>query len=1182
MAEFEDMPPLISDEDEPDLISDSDDENGNQQEWDQGDSGDESDEEEQNSEDEEEMHSQRKPTIDSWMKAIPDYNPKSRRLNCYSFANPKTKTGIKLDTKKYKCTFAEIHPTISKDDLENALVVIFDLYFRVKMKTSRQQFSASYDDNLISLVKEVFAIEPPIWFLWNVCDEFLSTRLQSEIGTPASGVIHFYKAKAAYYLYGTLPTETFYRRLGNSIGDQATKFELEFLKGYIMGQHGNPQEGANVLERVYDTLFHTQPSGNRSVWNRDFIVTTAIEYFKLAGAAYMRDEKFREATDCYIRCNKLKPGSAETEAKIVQTAQDKVLEELESDQSKKNQQQQQKSSKKKKPKKKKDKAKAAPAAEKEEDEEPAVEEPAVPVDEEPDVEEETDFPLDEYRYTQAEVLNKIFSFEATPSCLNFYTGPADAGDQMESHQFTWALSIEEYLPQYIYTNSKVTDNQVELEKNAQKICFFSNRVLEIMAKEKSKNWRESTDLFETLVDRVITIVSIEPPVFAFYEDARRDMMHILQFSKNLLNQLPSSVFVTGLRLLLIGSLITPNDNFDIEWALMYKFFTDKEGVKGGMNAARGENLYLQALKRMSEGLLNEETINLMLGLLKYLNEQLKIQSKKDKSLILKKSVNEIWRLEVLRDNIVLCYNDLAQTALSEENYGQAVGYYEKSLNMKDNENAKEGMVMAQHNIAGTVPTPAAAQPPTPAQVETNQTNLNFVAAASKNSQKPKKQKNTQQKDDFPVGSKPAAKNTKVTAAPAASNSLTSSGKKLAASQEIPDEDFATYGKLGIIQIAPSKILGFGSHGNKVFRGKYDGRPAAIKRMDKGLFGLMEREMDVLLHLSEQQAHPHVIRYFGKDSDIEFIYLAMELGDSTLREFLDEDVKQEKSLLITPQGFPLEQAMTLIMQLLQGVGFLHSLDIVHNDLRLDNILLKNGAVKIADMGLAKQLDDGMFSLTNKPGGIWYAKEVLNPVGKKTKAVDVFTLGIVLFKILTRGRSHPFVGSFEAEIQSSILGNRYDLSAIVHLPDAKHLIEHMINEDYTKRPTCDSVLGHPFFWGPAQKMDYLSNVLLASRTNRNLTSELGKIKDFNNWQSKVNQDVLKDMIEKSKYQGTLISLLTFIRNLREHLHQRPAGIQRVFLGNSTATDPEKVKMSIGRYFFNMFPTLVMEVFKTHPTT
>jgi eukaryotic-like serine/threonine-protein kinase len=166
-------------------------------------------------------------------------------------------------------------------------------------------------------------------------------------------------------------------------------------------------------------------------------------------------------------------------------------------------------------------------------------------------------------------------------------------------------------------------------------------------------------------------------------------------------------------------------------------------------------------------------------------------------------------------------------------------------------------------------------------------------------------------------------------------------------------------------------------------------------------------------------HPNVVGVHtcGFERGVHFLVM----------EYVDGDTL---STMVQEQGrLPWEKAARLILQVARGLEYAHSQGIVHRDIKPANILVTNdGVAKLADLGLAKQLDDER-SITGDNGmgltmqGValgspaYMPPEQIRSAKDVTPQSDLYALGASLYQLITGVLAYD--GRSAAEVMTRVL-------------------------------------------------------------------------------------------------------------------------------------------------------------------
>jgi len=148
-------------------------------------------------------------------------------------------------------------------------------------------------------------------------------------------------------------------------------------------------------------------------------------------------------------------------------------------------------------------------------------------------------------------------------------------------------------------------------------------------------------------------------------------------------------------------------------------------------------------------------------------------------------------------------------------------------------------------------------------------------------------------------------------------------------------------------------------------------------------------------------HPNVVSVFDVEHDGDTYYYAMEL----MHDGSCEDWLRQNGVM------PVERALQVIADAAAGLAYAESLNIVHRDIKPDNLMLdQHGAIKIADLGLASQSSDKSEERAIGTPHFMAPEQVLNK--ELDHRTDLYALGCTFYRLVT-GKT-PFRGQTVKEI------------------------------------------------------------------------------------------------------------------------------------------------------------------------
>jgi len=266
-------------------------------------------------------------------------------------------------------------------------------------------------------------------------------------------------------------------------------------------------------------------------------------------------------------------------------------------------------------------------------------------------------------------------------------------------------------------------------------------------------------------------------------------------------------------------------------------------------------------------------------------------------------------------------------------------------------------------------------------------------------------------------------------------------------QKFENDPFYEYSK--------EKLIGKGAYG-EVYLVKHNitGAIRAMKIIDKNNEEeeLTDEEILNEINILKKIDHPNIVKLFEFYSNKSKYYLILEFCEGgNLNQFLNENKLSEFHVIY------------IMFQILSAMNYCHNMNILHRDLKPDNILIKKSEfdlcrVKICDFGTSHIFKKGEKQKEAIGTLNFMAPEVLKE--KYNQKCDLWSCGVVMYILLT-GRN-PFVGRDDVEVIRKILSNSYDKNLIKKYNKCTiDLLSKLLEINPKKRLDAEQALNHKIF-------------------------------------------------------------------------------------------------------------------------
>ncbi|KAJ8760085.1 hypothetical protein K2173_010941 [Erythroxylum novogranatense] len=268
------------------------------------------------------------------------------------------------------------------------------------------------------------------------------------------------------------------------------------------------------------------------------------------------------------------------------------------------------------------------------------------------------------------------------------------------------------------------------------------------------------------------------------------------------------------------------------------------------------------------------------------------------------------------------------------------------------------------------------------------------------------------------------------------------------------------GRKMINEYVKERKISRGSYGKvALYRSISSGTPYAIKAVCKSRLSKLRisstesamtnvlREVSILKTLE----HENVVNLIEviDDQRSDYLYMVLEyVGGSPISSIFETKPRIDDTT-----------ARRYFRDVVAGLVYLHSHNIVHGDIKPENLLLTtSGRVKIGDFSVSHTFENGKDELWQCPGTpAFTAPECCSGTAYSGKAADTWAAGVTLYFMLVG--SCPFLGDSLPETYDKIVHSPLELPEDLD-PELKDLVQSLLCKDPLQRISLNSVAEHPW--------------------------------------------------------------------------------------------------------------------------
>ena len=243
------------------------------------------------------------------------------------------------------------------------------------------------------------------------------------------------------------------------------------------------------------------------------------------------------------------------------------------------------------------------------------------------------------------------------------------------------------------------------------------------------------------------------------------------------------------------------------------------------------------------------------------------------------------------------------------------------------------------------------------------------------------------------------------------------------------------------------------------------RKVAMKKIDSAEMKDTEKErVQKEVENMKSMKIPTFIEFYDYENENDTQKIYMEYADQGTLENKINQLKKEG------KDFTPEEIFDYLIDILLALYTLNRKGIVHRDIKSENILLKTESInekkvaiaKLSDLGLGRQIEGVSGAYTTCGTAYYVSPEIAAGEKKYSYNADIWSLGIVLYELITKNKPWFDPKMSTSEFFSFVVDSKYPPLPENTDPQLKYLVKFMLKKDPDRRPNCEDILTLDFMY------------------------------------------------------------------------------------------------------------------------